>query len=71
MEWADEFKVLGIRANADIPRDAKKAIEFGADGIGLTRTEHMFFEGIRIKYMREMILAKNEKDRRYSLDKIF
>ncbi|MBD3361235.1 pyruvate, phosphate dikinase, partial [Candidatus Woesearchaeota archaeon] len=70
MEWADSYRKLGVRANADIPRDAKKAIEFGAKGIGLCRTEHMFFEGERIKHMRQMILSDNEKDRKKALDKL-
>jgi len=70
MEWADEFRQLKVRANADIPRDAKVAREFGAEGIGLCRTEHMFFEGDRIKAMREMILANNEIARRKALAKL-
>ena len=64
MEWADKYRTLKIRTNADTPDDAKRAREFGAEGIGLCRTEHMFFEGERIKAMREMILADNEKERR-------
>jgi len=67
MEWADEFRKLKIRANADIPRDAKVARAFGAEGIGLCRTEHMFFDGDRIKAMRKMILANNEIERRKAL----
>jgi len=70
MSWADEFRKLGVRANADIPRDAKVARQFGAEGIGLCRTEHMFFEGDRIDAMREMILADNEDERRVALAKI-
>ena len=70
MEWADEFRKLGVRTNADTPSDAKKAREFGAEGIGLCRTEHMFFEGDRIDAMREMILARNEKGRRRALAKL-
>ena len=70
MKWADEFRTLKIRTNADIPRDAKVAIQFGAEGIGLCRTEHMFFEGDRIKAMREMILANNEISRRKALAKL-
>ena len=70
MSWADEFRKLGVRANADIPRDAKVARQFGAEGIGLCRTEHMFFEGGRIDAMREMILADNEDERRVALAKI-
>ncbi len=60
MSWADEFRRLKVRANADVPRDANKAIEMGAEGIGLCRTEHMFFGEDRIKHVREMILSANE-----------
>ncbi len=60
MAWADEFRRLGVRANADTPRDAKKAVEMGAEGIGLCRTEHMFFGEDRIRYVREMILSAAE-----------
>ncbi|MCD6290263.1 MAG: pyruvate, phosphate dikinase, partial [Anaerolineae bacterium] len=70
MEWADEFRTMGVRANADIPRDAKVARDFGAEGIGLCRTEHMFFEGDRIDAMREMILADTVEERRKALAKI-
>ncbi len=70
MEWADEFRTMGIRANADIPRDAKVARRFGAEGIGLCRTEHMFFEGDRILYMRQMIIADTVEDRKAALAKI-
>ncbi len=70
MELADKYRRLGVRTNADTPHDAAKAREFGAEGIGLTRTEHMFFEGERIKAMREMILADNEEERRKALDKL-
>jgi len=70
MSWADEFRTMGVRANADIPRDARVARQFGAEGIGLCRTEHMFFEGDRILAMREMILADTEQDRRNALAKI-
>jgi len=70
MSWAEPFRTLGVRANADIPRDAKKAREFGAEGIGLCRTEHMFFAPDRIPHMRAMILADNEKDRRAALKKL-
>ena len=70
MSWADEFRKIGVRTNADAPADAQKAIEFGAEGIGLCRTEHMFFEEDRIMSMREMILAKNEKERRAALAKL-
>jgi hypothetical protein len=62
MEWADEFRgKFGVRANADIPRDAKAARKFGAEGIGLCRTEHMFFAEDRIEHMQAMILARDEK----------
>jgi len=70
MKWATEIKKLGIRTNADTPKDAKIARDFGAEGIGLTRTEHMFFEGDRITAMREMILADTEGGRRKALDKL-
>ncbi|HSG39122.1 MAG TPA: pyruvate, phosphate dikinase, partial [Thermoanaerobaculia bacterium] len=70
MSWADEFRKLGVRANADIPRDAEVARRFGAEGIGLCRTEHMFFEGDRIDAVREMIIADTEEDRRAALAKI-
>lgn len=70
MEWADQARKLGVRANADIPRDAKVAREFGARGIGLCRTEHMFFAPDRIPLVQKMILADNEKDRRGALDKL-
>ena len=64
MEWADEFRSLKIRTNAESPTDAAQAIQFGAEGIGLCRTEHMFFDETRILAMRKMILADNESDRR-------
>lgn len=67
MEWADEFRSLKIRTNADTPHDAENAIKFGAQGIGLCRTEHMFFEGDRIRAMREMILADSQEERKASL----
>ncbi len=70
MNWVDPLRKLKIRANADIPRDAKQAREFGAEGIGLCRTEHMFFAEDRIGHMRTMILANNEKDRRAALKKL-
>ncbi|NWJ44577.1 MAG: pyruvate, phosphate dikinase [Chloroflexi bacterium] len=70
MEWTDKFRKLQIRANADTPQDALKAREFGAQGIGLTRTEHMFFEGNRIMAIREMILSDNQEDRKKALEKI-
>ena len=70
MKWADEYRKLGVRTNADTPKDAKVAREFGAEGIGLCRTEHMFFEADRILAFREMILANDVKGRRKALDKI-
>lgn len=70
MSWAKKFKKLGIRTNADTPYDAKVAFDFGAEGIGLTRTEHMFFEGDRITPMREMILADDEAGRKKALAKL-
>ena len=71
MEWADKFRgSFGVRANADIPRDAKVARRFGAEGIGLCRTEHMFFAEDRIPHMQAMILARDEKSRRKALAKL-
>jgi len=70
MEWADARRRLRVRANADIPADARRAREFGAEGIGLCRTEHMFFEGDRITLMREMIVASDEAGRRRALAKL-
>ena len=70
MEWADEIRRLGVRANADTPHDAKKARDFGAEGIGLARTEHMFFGEDRIPAMREMILSETPEERKKALDKI-
>ncbi|MER3416077.1 MAG: pyruvate, phosphate dikinase [Gemmataceae bacterium] len=70
MSWADEKRKLGLRTNADLPEQAAVAVAFGAEGIGLCRTEHMFFEGTRIDAMREMILAKDEAARRKALDKL-
>jgi pyruvate,orthophosphate dikinase len=70
MGWAEPFRKIGVRANADIPRDAIQARAFGAEGIGLCRTEHMFFAEDRIPHMRTMILANNEKDRRLALKKL-
>ena len=70
MKWADQIRELGVRANADTPADAKMALKFGAEGIGLVRTEHMFFEGERIMAVREMILADNEAGRKAALAKI-
>ena len=70
MGWAEPFRRMGVRANADIPRDALQARAFGAEGIGLCRTEHMFFAEDRLPHMRAMILANNEKDRRTALRKL-
>ncbi len=70
MAWVDEFRTLGVRTNADTPQDARKAVEFGAEGIGLCRTEHMFFEGDRILAMREMILASTLEERKAALAKL-
>jgi pyruvate, orthophosphate dikinase len=70
MSWADEFRTLKVRTNADTPHDAATAVKFGAEGIGLVRTEHMFFEGTRIKAMREMIVSKTEEQRRVALEKL-
>ncbi len=70
MEWADEFRTLKVRTNADTPADAKKARELGAEGIGLCRTEHMFFEAERIAAFREMICADTVEEREAALDKI-
>jgi len=70
MSWADKARKLGVRANADTPADARTALKYGAEGIGLCRTEHMFFEADRIQAVREMILADNEQDRRAALAKI-
>jgi len=67
MSWADEIRTLKVRTNADNPRDAKQAVEFGAEGIGLCRTEHMFFEDERIPAIRRMIMADTEEERREAL----
>ena len=67
MEWVDEFRKMGVRTNADTPKDAEVARKFGAEGIGLCRTEHMFFEASRIKAVRKMIVARDEKARREAL----
>ncbi len=71
MELADKYTRMYVRTNADTPRDAKVAREFGAKGIGLSRTEHMFFEGESIKAMREMILASDIEGRKKALKKLF
>ena len=70
MEWADQLRRMKVRTNAETPADAKSARSFGAEGIGLCRTEHMFFEGERIIAAREMILSETEDDRRKALDKL-
>ncbi|MCY4232965.1 MAG: pyruvate, phosphate dikinase [Bacteroidetes bacterium] len=70
MKWADDVRPMKVRTNADTPEDAKKAISFGAEGIGLCRTEHMFFEGNRIQSVREMILAKSDEVRKSALNKL-
>ena len=70
MAWADKFRKLRVRTNADTPADSKKARDFGAEGIGLCRTEHMFFDSDRIGHMRAMILATDEDDRRAALKKL-
>ena len=70
MKWADKYRTLGVRTNSDTPGDSQRARDFGAEGIGLCRTEHMFFEGDRIKAMREMILAENRADRETALKKL-
>ncbi|MDD5193032.1 MAG: pyruvate, phosphate dikinase [Candidatus Nanoarchaeia archaeon] len=70
MQWADEHRKIGVRTNADTPKDASTAVKFGAEGIGLCRTEHMFFEESRIKAMREMILSNNKQEREKALAKL-
>ncbi len=70
MAWVDEYRTMGVRANAETPTDAETARKFGAEGIGLSRTEHMFFEPARIVHMREMILASDEDARRTALAKL-
>jgi pyruvate,orthophosphate dikinase len=70
MTWADELRILNVRTNADIPRDAQQAVQFGAEGIGLCRTEHMFFAEDRIPIVQEMILADTPEDRQVALDKL-
>jgi pyruvate,orthophosphate dikinase len=70
LQWADEFRDIGVRANADTPADAQTARNFAAEGIGLCRTEHMFFEGERLRVMREMIFAEEGDDRRAVLDRL-
>ena len=70
MEWADEVRTMGVYANAETPLDAETALKFGAEGIGLCRTEHMFFQPERILYMRQMIMSKSEARRREALEKL-
>lgn len=70
LKWADEIRKIGVKANADTPKDAQTARDFGAEGIGLCRTEHMFFEGNRIDAVREMILATNLEDRKKAINKL-
>ncbi|MEG2199724.1 MAG: pyruvate, phosphate dikinase [Anaerovorax sp.] len=70
MKWADALRTLKVRTNADTPKDAEQAIQFGAEGIGLCRTEHMFFDSERIAAMREMIVSKSEEQRRKALAKL-
>ena len=70
MEWADKFRKLGVRTNADTPKDTAKAVELGAEGIGLCRTEHMFFDEERIFNIRKMILAETTEEREAALDKL-
>jgi pyruvate,orthophosphate dikinase len=70
MGWADQVRKLGVRVNADTPEDARTAIKFGGEGIGLCRTEHMFFEERRIRTVREMILSEDEQSRRAALSKL-
>src|SRR4030095_5270484 len=70
LAWADRYRTLGVRANADTPEDARRAREFGAEGIGLVRTEHMFFAADRIAIMREMIMAGDPLSQQAALDKL-
>ena len=70
MAWVDDFREIGVRANAETPLDAETAVRFGAEGIGLSRTEHMFFDPERILHMREMIMSSTEEQRRSALDKL-
>jgi len=71
MKWADDYRQLKVRANADIPRDAVTALKFGAEGIGLCRTEHMFFASDRLPHMQKMIVADDVESRKMALDKLF
>ena len=68
--WADDIRQMGVWTNADTPKDAKKAIEFGAEGVGLCRTEHMFFEPERLEVMQEMIISEDDEERKKALDKL-
>ena len=70
MEWADQFRTLRVRTNADTPADTANAVKLGAEGIGLCRTEHMFFEADRIKAIREMIVSKTVEQRKAALAKL-
>ena len=70
MKWADQYRKLGVRTNSDSPAQVKNAIAFGAEGIGLTRTEHMFFEGDRIDAVRQMILSEDDEGRAAALKKL-
>ena len=70
MSWVDEIRTMSVRANAETPKDAQTARDFGAEGIGLARTEHMFFDADRIPDMRAMILSENEEGRRAALAKL-
>ena len=70
MQWADEIRTLKVRTNADTPHDAEVAVKFGAEGIGLCRTEHMFFDESRIPAMREMIVSKDVESRKRALNKL-
>ncbi|HQB31784.1 MAG TPA: pyruvate, phosphate dikinase [Erysipelotrichaceae bacterium] len=70
MKWADDIRDMKVRTNADTPKDAAQAVEFGAEGIGLVRTEHMFFEATKLKAIREMILSTTEEQRRSALEKV-
>ena len=70
MDWSDEIRKLSIRTNAETPEDVKIAKKFGAEGIGLCRTEHMFFDANRILFMRQMILAKDLEERKEALKKL-
>lgn len=70
MNWADSYRKLGVRTNADTEKDAKQAYKFGAEGIGLCRTEHMFFDQDRIAAIREMIVAKTPSQREQALSRL-